>query len=194
MTDQFRRYSIPFFQSIPALEIKRLSSLCVLKSFPKNNILFREGSKGEEFFLIVYGCVSIEKQVENRNGVPFEDDDIKKMEMNCDSNQKISNGLILGPGRYFGEIALVTDSLRTVIFLLILSVRQLCEHKPFQYSSPLLASLLKSSSHLLRLHMLNLLSGYQKTELIFQRFLATHIQENSSVNSSPRSLVLKIFK
>lgn len=89
--EHFRRYNIPFFTSIPADHYSYLAQLCSIDHYSPNSVIFTEGEPGEAFHIIAYGDVSVRA----KKG----DNDIELCRM--------------GPGKYFGEIALVRPINRT---------------------------------------------------------------------------------
>jgi len=92
-TNLMKKFNVPFFAAIPEEKFHQLASLCEIEEYPSNKVIFSQNDKGNAFYLIAYGSVDVI---------------IEKKE----SGQKVKVTTI-GPGKYFGEIALVTDSPRT---------------------------------------------------------------------------------
>lgn len=87
----FKRYSVPFFVAIPEPKMTVLAKLCELSITDPGHVIAKQGQVGDKFFLLAHGTCTVTKLVE--------DSDSKEMEVGR-----------LGPGSYFGEIALVSKS------------------------------------------------------------------------------------
>lgn len=83
--------SVPLFRSLSNTEIESLAHALRRRKYVKGEYLIEEGTAGNEFFIISEGCVNITKNT---------------------SNGQIGIGKC-GNGSYLGEIALVTNDLRT---------------------------------------------------------------------------------
>lgn len=81
--------SVYYFNSLSDESIHKILGVCQCNEFPKDSIIFEEGSPGDAFYIIIKGTVEIWK---NYN----------KKEMNLIAIQ--------GPGSFFGEMAII-DSL-----------------------------------------------------------------------------------
>ena len=96
IAQQFRKFNVPFFQSIPDDRFEALSNLCKLESIEKDHIVFREGDipqpNAAAFYLVVSGRLLATKH------------DVGVV------------GTLLPPS-YVGEVALVTDSPRTATII-----------------------------------------------------------------------------
>jgi len=123
--------NIPLFSGLNDKEMEALQKVAVIKTFPKNTILFSEGDPSDSFYVVRKGKVNV--------GI------------NDEEGREIILSM-LGPGEYFGEMALldgeprcafVTTKEKTQLFIV--------SKKDFQ-------SLLISSPEI----MLNLLKGLQK--------------------------------
>ena len=79
--------SVPLFQHCSKKELADVASIADMLDLPEGKVLTREGDRGREFFVLVDGTVEI-----RRGGEKLHD---------------------LGPGDFFGEIALITKSPRT---------------------------------------------------------------------------------
>ena len=84
---------MPFFEAIPADKYGRLAELCRVKNYEPNTVLFREGDIGNRFYIIAHGTVKILVTKRGKDGKDDEKIEVARM----------------GAGRYFGEIALVTN-------------------------------------------------------------------------------------
>lgn len=84
---------VPLFASLPINEIRRLRETLSVRSLPKNAVLFREGDRGDYFYVILEGQLDIIKA----QGTPEEHIIATR-----------------GPGDFIGEISLLeSDGLRT---------------------------------------------------------------------------------
>ena len=81
-----RLQQVPMFQALNAKELKTIGRQAESYRFDTGQVLVREGEKGREFFVIVDGKVTV-----TRAGVSIAD---------------------LGPGAYFGELALLDPAPR----------------------------------------------------------------------------------
>ena len=79
--------SVPLFQHCSKKELADVASIADMLDLPEGRVLTREGDRGREFFVLVDGTVEI-----RRGGEKLHD---------------------LGPGDFFGEIALITKAPRT---------------------------------------------------------------------------------
>ena len=84
--------SVPLFSCLNDDELDTLKNVVVKKSFPKNTILFSEGDRTDSLYLISSGKV--------------------KVTMNDEEGKEIILS-ILGPGEYFGEMALMDGEPRS---------------------------------------------------------------------------------
>lgn len=50
---------MPFFSNLPLAEIKALAANLQERSYPAQTVLFREGERGEGFFVVVEGQIAI---------------------------------------------------------------------------------------------------------------------------------------
>jgi CRP-like cAMP-binding protein len=80
-------HSVPLFASLGRRELKRLGQLADEVDVPAGRVLMRQGERGAEMFVIVAGRVSIE-----RDGRIIDES---------------------GPGAWVGEMALLSEGLRT---------------------------------------------------------------------------------
>jgi CRP-like cAMP-binding protein len=63
-TKLFRKFNIPFLKMLSPADYHRLADLAELEEFEPNTPVFEEGSRGEKFYLIVYGRLEVRKQQE----------------------------------------------------------------------------------------------------------------------------------
>jgi hypothetical protein len=87
----FKAYGIPFFERIPEDMFALLGEMMDTIEYPKGRAVFNEGDSGDQFYIIVSGQVKISVS-----------SDEKGRRITKEVNR-------LGPGGYFGEIALVRD-------------------------------------------------------------------------------------
>lgn len=83
---------IPLFKGLDDDVLKALERVCTIKTFPKNTILFSEGDQSDSFYIIRSGKVN----------VGINDEEGREVILS-----------ILGPGEYFGEIALMDGEPRS---------------------------------------------------------------------------------
>jgi signal transduction histidine kinase len=83
----------PAFPGLEEEDLAELASVAEIRGYPANTVLCREGEFGDTFFLIVEGQACISK---------FLDDENPRRVLHW-----------LGPGEFFGEIALIQGSTRT---------------------------------------------------------------------------------
>lgn len=85
-------HDVHLFAELGPDDSQLLTERCVVRSFPKNTILMNEGDETDSLYVITSGKVKV--FVSDENG--------KEIILN-----------ILGPGEYFGELALLDDSPRS---------------------------------------------------------------------------------
>lgn len=78
---------LPLFAGLPAVALEHLASKLTPETVPRGHVVFRQGDAGDRFYVIAAGEVSVDK-----------------------SHQDVAT---LGPGDYFGEIALLRGVPRT---------------------------------------------------------------------------------
>jgi sigma-B regulation protein RsbU (phosphoserine phosphatase) len=84
---------VPLFSNLPDSEIDSLVSQLTEKTIPVRSILFREGERGNHFFIVVAGTIAIIKALDTPDEVVLD---------------------IRGPGDFVGEMSLFSrDGLRT---------------------------------------------------------------------------------
>ena len=88
---------IPLFAPLPPTTIEKLAARCSTMEFPAGSVIVSEGDRGDRFYGIIDGQVEI-----RRDGV---------------------GRRMLGPGEYFGEIALLRNINRTATVVGISDVR-----------------------------------------------------------------------
>ena len=100
--NHFRKYKVPFFSAIPEAKYPMLASLCKVEQIEEDTIVFKEGEIGNSFYIIAHGEVvaTTEKCASTLNK------DKKKVGEIIELSR-------MGPGKYFGEIALIRDTKRT---------------------------------------------------------------------------------
>jgi CRP-like cAMP-binding protein len=90
---QFKKFNVPFFASFPEERYTQLGNLCETKCFEEGTVVFSEGDIGDAFYLTVFGELYVLKE-----------------------NARIAT---IHKGRYFGEVALVTDQPRTATLVCV---------------------------------------------------------------------------
>jgi CRP-like cAMP-binding protein len=88
---------VPLFAGCSARELGQISTLADELFQPAGTTLIAEGTKGREFFVLVDGAVDVRRK-----------------------GRKVNE---LGPGSFFGEIALVSDTPRTATVTATVPVR-----------------------------------------------------------------------
>ena len=83
---------IPFLSGIT--DFTSLTDSVEINEVPKDHVVFRQGDVGDKFFIVVHGSVDVATNTETA-----ENDD--------ESETRLGS---LGPGAYFGEMALVADN------------------------------------------------------------------------------------
>lgn len=71
--EHFRKYKVPFFSSIPEEKYAILASLCKIEERGGGEVIFHEGERGSEFYLIAYGQVRVTMKRKKKEGVKNED-------------------------------------------------------------------------------------------------------------------------
>ncbi len=84
--------SISIFSGIPDSDLKAIETLSVTRTYPKNTVIINEGDQANAMYLVVTGKVRV--YVSDESGKEF-----------------ILN--TMGPGDYFGELALLDDEVRS---------------------------------------------------------------------------------
>ncbi len=84
--------SISIFSGIPESDLKTIETLSVTRTYPKNTVIINEGDQANAMYLVVTGKVRV--YVSDESGKEF-----------------ILN--TMGPGDYFGELALLDDEVRS---------------------------------------------------------------------------------
>lgn len=84
--------SISIFSGIPDADLRAIETLSVTRTYPKNTVIINEGDQANAMYLVVTGKVRV--YVSDESGKEF-----------------ILN--TMGPGDYFGELALLDDEVRS---------------------------------------------------------------------------------
>ena len=85
MVSKLSSLGIPFLTGIPEEVISSLSTSISIEEFPMNHVIFRKHDVGDAFYIIVYGSVRVAS----------------------DNDEEEGNLGTLGPGQYFGEMAIL---------------------------------------------------------------------------------------
>jgi len=80
------------FSGMSRVHLRQLASSCVVEELKRNEYIFREREPGEAFYVILSGRVRISREVPGMGEEAL---------------------AILGPGQYFGEMALVDSGARS---------------------------------------------------------------------------------
>lgn len=79
---------IYIFDGLAPKELQEITKICQKVSFKKNDVIFKEGSFGDKFYIIIEGEVRISKVIPNIGEEAL---------------------AVLKTGNYFGEMALIDD-------------------------------------------------------------------------------------
>ncbi|PID73414.1 MAG: hypothetical protein CSB33_04065 [Desulfobacterales bacterium] len=95
---------IPLFSCLNSEELKALEKVCVIRKVPRNTILFSEGDISDSFYVVMEGRVTVCRSDEDGREVILS---------------------ILGPGEYFGEMALMDGEPRSACIMTKIATRLL---------------------------------------------------------------------
>lgn len=96
---------VSLFHNLPPDSLARLEKTSVQRKYPKNTILFMEGDENGQLFVIQSGMVCV-----------YTDDD--------EGRQLVLN--YMGPGEYFGELALIDNQPRSASVVTVEDSQLLC--------------------------------------------------------------------
>jgi CRP/FNR family transcriptional regulator, cyclic AMP receptor protein len=91
--------SVPLFSSASKQELAQIASIADEIDFPEGKVLIREGDSGREFFVLIEGTAEVER-----------------------GGRKVA---AIGPGDFFGEIALISKTPRNATITTTSPVRAL---------------------------------------------------------------------
>jgi CRP-like cAMP-binding protein len=115
MDDQDVLRRIPIFQSLPDVQIAKLAKLTTLRLCRKDEVIFYEDEEGDFLFAILQGRVKV-----TLLGIP------DRFTRGYGREVVLST---LGPGDFFGEMALVDNEPRSATAIAIEDVQLLCLHR-----------------------------------------------------------------
>ena len=90
MIGKLSNMKIPFFKGVTDLDMNEFAASVDMHEYDKEEFVFKEGDKGDRFYIIIHGEVRVEHSNE--------------------SSKEMTDIGHLGPGKYFGEMALVSDA------------------------------------------------------------------------------------
>jgi CRP-like cAMP-binding protein len=136
MMSKLSSMDIPFFQGINPSE---LAMSVEMHEFDKDIAVFKAGDTGDRFYIIIHGEVRIEtnfipdESAESDSRNSGADDSGRRDKMKRSMSMDIGH---LGPGKYFGEMALVNDGERMATIVcnahsIIMSIGKEVFHKIF---------------------------------------------------------------
>lgn len=176
---------IPFLQGISEEKMKSLIDSTEIKQFNDGEIVFNQGDEGDRFYIIVHGNVKIETQKREYLDDKNHDDSNENDELSSPSvPSKITTVDIgsLGMGKYFGEMALVSDKPRSASISslgksLLFSIDKQNFHHIFGENKQALAEFeLRLLRGKIELHQL---LGHPSGVSMFREFLlSAHAEEN----------------
>src|SRR5262249_51166310 len=115
MDDKEILRSIPIFKSLPDAQIAKLARLTTLRLCRKDEVIFYEDEEGDALFVILEGRVKV-----TLLGIPDR--------FTRGYGREVVLG-VLGPGDFFGEMALVDNEPRSATAIAIENVQLLCLHR-----------------------------------------------------------------
>jgi CRP/FNR family cyclic AMP-dependent transcriptional regulator len=80
------------FESLSAEQVGKVAEIASRREFPEGQFVFREGTAGNEMYVVVNGTVRISKEIPGAGEEAL---------------------TLLGPGSYFGEMAVIDDAPRS---------------------------------------------------------------------------------
>ncbi|MBN2371924.1 MAG: Crp/Fnr family transcriptional regulator [Vicinamibacteria bacterium] len=108
MTDRELLWTVPIFSEIAEADIDAIVRLCTRRKYPKDTVVFFENDPGDILFMIVEGRIK----------VTILGDDGKEVILT-----------VLGPGDFFGEMALLDNEPRSATAIAIESCELLLLHR-----------------------------------------------------------------
>src|SRR5580765_5705634 len=108
MDDRELLRTVPVFADLSDVDIESLSRLCTRRRYPKDTVVFFENEEGDSFFMIVEGRV--------------------KVTILGDDGREIILSM-LGPGDFFGEMALLDNEPRSATAIAADDTELLCIHR-----------------------------------------------------------------
>jgi len=108
MDDRELLRQVPVFADLSDPDIESLSRLCTRRRYPKDTVVFFENEEGDFFFMIVEGRIK----------VTILGDDGREIILS-----------VLGPGDFFGEMALLDNEPRSATAIAAEETELLCLHR-----------------------------------------------------------------
>jgi CRP/FNR family cyclic AMP-dependent transcriptional regulator len=108
MTDRDLLWTVPIFSELSEADVDALVRLCTRRKYPKDSVVFFEKDAGDVLFMIVEGRIK----------VTILGDDGKEVILT-----------ILGPGDFFGEMALLDNETRSATAIAIENCELLLLHR-----------------------------------------------------------------
>ena len=109
MVSKLSTLGIPFLAGIPEEMISSLTNSVAIEEVAKDAIIFQQGDLGDKFYIVVHGAVKVDAV--SADNEPAKDEQIiESVSSHGDSegNDQATKEIgTLGPGQYFGEMALV---------------------------------------------------------------------------------------
>ena len=134
MMSKLSNMDIPFFQGISPSMFSEFAHSVQMHEMDKDAVVFKEGEMGDRFYIIIHGEVRVECDgIANEGGDKEGDDNANKKAITRQMTMDIGH---LGPGKYFGEMALVAHSERSASVIcnthaIIMSIGSNVFHKIF---------------------------------------------------------------
>src|SRR5262245_49979420 len=108
MDDRELLRTVPVFADLADADVEALARLCTRRHYPKDTVVFFENEEGDFFFMIVEGRIK----------VTILGDDGREIILS-----------VLGPGDFFGEMALLDNEPRSATAIAAEETELLCLHR-----------------------------------------------------------------
>ena len=140
MIDKLMSMDVPFFKGIKEEMFKELATSAVMHDFDASDTVFKEGDMGDRFYIIIHGEVTVEttdtSAGDEGEGEGGQESAAAQSNDEGDRKSNTKQLGVLGPGKYFGEMALVQQCERTASVIckthaILMSIEASVFHKLF---------------------------------------------------------------